>query len=92
MKTYFLVLRAIPVPGNPNFRVVPGVSAQFWVKEHTPEGAMRRARYYLEHQGWLADRIEQDAMLSGPALHAWSQNETAGFRRAQDFGISMFLK
>ncbi|WP_158447416.1 hypothetical protein [Syntrophotalea carbinolica] len=53
---------------------------------------MRRARHYLKHQGWDPERVEQDAMLSGPALHAWSQNETAGYRRAQDVGISMFLK
>ncbi|MDK2849048.1 MAG: hypothetical protein PWP34_2401 [Desulfuromonadales bacterium] len=92
MKTYFLILRARPVPGNPNFGVVPGVSAYFWVRERRPDGAMRRARHYLKHQGWGLERIELDAMLSGPALHSWSENESAAYRKAQEFGISMFLK
>jgi hypothetical protein len=92
VKTYFLVIRAKPVPGNPNFRVVPRVSAHFWVVERSPEGATRRAMHYLKSQGWNPGGVEQEAILSGPAMHAWSENETAGYRRARNFGISMFLK
>lgn len=92
MKTYFLVIRAKPALGNPNYRVVPSVEAHFWVKDRGPEGATRRALHFLKSQGWSPDEIEQDAILSGVGLHAGSENEIEGYRRAQNFGISMFLK
>lgn len=92
MKTFFLIIRAKPILGNPNYRVVPSVDAHVWVVDRGPDGATRRALHFLKGQGWLPDGIEQDAILSGAGLHAGSKNEIEGYRRAQDYGISMFLK
>ncbi|APG25976.1 MAG: hypothetical protein PHC98_02100 [Syntrophotalea acetylenica] len=91
MKIYFLVIRARPVPGNPNYRVVPGVSARFWVMEQSSSGALHRALYFLKCKGYVAIGVEQPAIPAGAAMHAWSENEMAGYQRARNFGISMFL-
>ena len=92
LKTYFLIIRALPSEKNHNALTVPSVEAHFWVRDKSAEGALRRARFYLEQKDWIPGTVELSPTLTSAMEYHPSATERANLREAQRFGIAMVLK
>jgi hypothetical protein len=92
VKTYFLIIRAMPSAKNHNALTVPSVEAHFWVLERSTQGALRRARYYLKQSDWIPGEVELPPVPISALEHRPSATESDHFRQAQRHGIAMFLK
>ncbi len=92
LKTYFLIIRAMPSEKNHNVLTVPSVEAHFWVREKSAEGALRRARFYLEQKDWLPGTVELQPTLTNAMEYHPTRDEKTKLSEAQRFGIAMALK
>lgn len=92
LQTYFLIIRAAPSEKNHNRLTVPCVEAHFWVRGKSAEGALQRARFYLEQKDWIAEAIELQPTLTSAMEYLPTETERANYREAQRFGIAMRIK
>lgn len=92
LQTYFLIIRAIPSAENHNRLTVPCVEAHFWVRDKSAEGALQRARFYLEQKNWIPEAIELKPTLTSSMEYLPTETEKANYQQAQRFGIAMWIK
>ncbi|MEZ4483305.1 MAG: hypothetical protein R2864_01485 [Syntrophotaleaceae bacterium] len=92
LQTYFLIIRATPSAKNHNRLTVPCVEAHFWARDRSAEGALRRARFYLEQKDWVPEAIELQPTLTRAMDYFPTGTEKAYYRQAQRFGIAMWIK
>jgi hypothetical protein len=90
MKTYFLIIKAIPNPTSTLYGKAKGISAHFWVLDKTEESALRRAKYYLSEHGYSPESVEQEPVETTEGQYADPEREIglAHFLKAQKWGIA----
>lgn len=92
LKTYFLIIRAIPSAKNHNALTLPSIEAHFWVRENSAEGALRRARFYLKQNEWISEETELQPTPTSAMEYQPSATGMYHYRQAQRFGITMCIK
>jgi len=90
MKTFYLVIKAVPIQKKPPNDRAKGILASFWVLDKTPENALRRAIFYLFRHGYHPKDLEKEPVEITAEHYADHERELGlvNFQKAQRYGIA----
>lgn len=87
MTIYYLMIEAIPNLKNPERNEFGGAYINCWVKASTQKDALKRAKEYIDEEGWIFIKVE-DAWVAQRQFYMDTPESLECFDEACKNGLS----